>query len=164
MRNRLFPAAALSLSIIACSGQLSSTEIVNDDGLRNFTGARVQLTEEGGIAAFFTAHLVRHDDRYFSVVRRRICLPPNCGAPLDTAAGTLSPAATDSLFNIVLAQASSLETDYGVTPNGADMITYTLQITKGSTAKTIRADDGTMPPPMRRIVEAVHGIVSAARQ
>jgi hypothetical protein len=162
MRHRLFAAATLSLSIMACSGQ-TSTGILNDD-FKSFNGVELQLTEEGGLAAFATNHVVRHDDRYFSVVRRRICLPPNCGAPLDTAAGTLSPAATDSLFSIVLAQASSLEKDYGVTPNSADMITYTLRITQGVTTRTVRADDGTMPPPMRRIVAAVHGIVSAARQ
>lgn len=84
---------------------------------------------------------------------------------MDSASGQLSPSAADSLFTIIVAASPfSLSGDYGHTANSADMVTYTLTVTLPSGTKTIRADDGTMPPPMRRIVEGVHGVISAARQ
>jgi hypothetical protein len=43
------------------------------------------------------------------------------------------------------------------------MITYTLRVIFDSGTKTIRADDGTMPAAMRKMVDALHGIVAAGR-
>lgn len=133
------------------------------DNVAALNGARLELVEEGGIAAFSTTRTVRHDDRAFTFVRRHIC-SANCPAPLDSASGTLSGAASDSLFNIVWnAQPATLEDDYGATQGGADMITYTLRVIFDSGTKTIRADDGTMPAAMRKMVDALHGIVAAGR-
>ena len=132
--------------------------------MQAFNGARLELVEEGDIAALSTTRTVRHDDRAFSFVRRQICAA-NCPAPMDSASGTLSFAAADSLFNIVWnAQPGTLKDDYGPTPNSADMVTYTLRIVFANETKTIRADDGTMPAAMRQIVDAIHGIVTAARK
>jgi hypothetical protein len=83
---------------------------------------------------------------------------------MDSAGGTLPVTASDSLFNIVWnAQPGTLKDDYGPTPGGADMITYTLRIVLDNETKTVRADDGTMPVAMRRIIDAIHGIITAAR-
>jgi len=134
------------------------------DNATSMNGARLELVEEGGIAAFLTTQTVRHDDRAFTFVRRHIC-SANCPAPLDSASGSLSVAASDSLFNIVAnAQVGTLKDDYGATAGGADMITYTLRVVSDNQTKTIRADDGTMPSAMRKIVEGIHGIVAAARK
>ena len=77
----------------------------------------------------------------------------------------MSAAASDSLFSLIWAQSPmSLEGDYGTTPNSADMVTYTLRFTFDGTTRTVRADDGTMPPAMRRIVAAVQEIVDASRR
>jgi hypothetical protein len=54
--------------------------------------------------------------------------------------------------------------DYGTTPNAADMMSYTLRITVEGTTRIIRADDGSMPETMHRIVDAVRGIIDAARR
>jgi hypothetical protein len=43
------------------------------------------------------------------------------------------------------------------------MVTYTLRVVFANETKTVRADDGTMPPAMRQIVQAIHGIIAAAR-
>jgi hypothetical protein len=51
-----------------------------------------------------------------------------------------------------------------VTVGGADMVTYTVRMTFDGTTKTVRADDGTMPPPMRQIVDVIHATISAARK
>jgi hypothetical protein len=75
-------------------------------------------------------------------------------------------AASDALFNLVFAQLPfDLKNDYGTSRGAADMMEYTIRITIGGDAiKTIRADDGTMPEQLRRIVSAVQSTVSAARK
>lgn len=158
------PSLLAAAALIACaSGAPTSTTAARIDNVAALNGARLELVEEGGFAAFLTTSNVRHDDRAFTFVRRHIC-STNCGAPLDSASGSLSAAASDSLFNIVWnAQPGTLKDDYGTTQNGADMITYTLRLTFDNATKTIRADDGTMPVAMRKMVEAIHGIVAAAR-
>jgi hypothetical protein len=106
---------------------------------------------------------VDHDGRTYAYSQRHIC-SGKCGAPLDTAAGTLTAAAADSLFSLVWAESPySLRDDYGTTANAADMMTYTLSVTFDGSTKQHRADDGTMPDAMRRIVDATRGIVAAAR-
>ena len=85
---------------------------------------------------------------------------------LTPTSGTLSAAANDALFNTVFAQSPfDFKDDYGTSRGAADMMEYTIRITIGGDAiKTIRADDGTMPEPLRRIVSAVLETVSAARK
>jgi hypothetical protein len=149
----------LSSAIVACSSATSGGPTPD-----TLNGAKVDILAEGGFAALSVHHVVSHDDRGFVYSMRHLC-DKNCGAPSDTASGTLSAAASDSLFNIVVAaDPFSLKDDYGPTHGGADMFSYTVRVTTASRAKTIRFDDGTMPPEMRRILQAVQGIVSAARK
>jgi hypothetical protein len=152
-------------ALVGCaSGAPTSTAATRVDNVAALNGARLELLEEGGIAAFSTSYTARHDDRVFTFSRRHIC-SANCPAPLDSASGTLSVAASDSLFNVVVnAQPGTLKDDYGATPNSADMVTYTLRVVLDNGTKTVRADDGTMPSAMRKIVDAIHGVVAAARK
>jgi hypothetical protein len=162
MRNHL-AVLALSVAAVACtsSGNPGDPVLLGDFG--SFNQATVEVTAEGGLAALTVHHIVQHDDRSYLFTQRRICAQ-SCGAALDSASGTLTPAATDSLFNIVLAQSPFLLKDnYGTTQGGADMMTYTLTISAEGNVKTIRADDGTMPPQMRQIVQSVRETISAAR-
>ena len=163
MRNQIRSLIVLAF-VAACTHRdpTSSAAARNDDvGVLN--AAKIELVEEGGLAAVVTDRLVRHDDRFFLYTRRQIC-GQTCGAPLDSITGTLSPSATDSLFTVVWAQSPfSLKDDYGITIGGADMITYTLRMTFSGTTKTVRADDGTMPPTMRQIVGVLRGTIAAAR-
>lgn len=164
MRNQL-RSLILLFVVAGCTHHdpTSSVAIRNDD-FGVFNAAKMELVEEGGLAAVVTDRLVRHDDRFFLYTRRQIC-GQTCGAPLDSITGTLSPAATDSLFSVVWAQSPfNLKADYGITIGGADMVTYTLRMTFDGTTKTVRADDGTMPPPMRQIVGVIRATISAARQ
>lgn len=152
-------------SVAGCSRHdPTSAGPARSDNVGTLNGARLELVEEGGIAALATTYSVHHDDRAFTFVRRHIC-STNCPAPLDSASGTLSVTASDSLFTIVSnAQPGTLKDDYGPTPNGADMVTYTLRVVLGGETKNVRADDGTMPAPMRTMVDAIHGIVAAGRK
>jgi hypothetical protein len=160
MRHHL-AVLALSASIAACSSTNAVTTI-DDSGLYN--APIIELTAEGGIAALSVHHLVRQDDRSYVYTQRHIC-GQTCTPPLDSASGTLAVAATDSLFKVVLAQSPlSLKDDYGITQGAADMMTYTLKVTFSGNVKTIRADDGTMPQPMRQIVQTLHETISAARK
>jgi len=157
------PSLLVITAAIGCaSGTPTSTTATRIDNVAALNGARLELVEEGGIAAFSTTYVVRHDDRVFSFSRRHIC-STSCPAPLDTASGTLPQSASDSLFNVVVnAQPGTLKDDYGATPNSADMITYTLRVTLDNATKTIRADDGTMPAAMRKMVEVIHGIIPSS--
>lgn len=135
---------------------------IDDFGVLN--AAKIELVEEGGIAALLIDRVVRHDDRFFLYTQRHLC-GQTCPPPLDSITGTLSPAATDSLFSLVWAQQPfSLKDDYGTSRGAADMMEYTLRMTFDGTTKTVRADDGTMPPQMRSILDALRGTISAARK
>ncbi|HMA24356.1 MAG: protealysin inhibitor emfourin [Gemmatimonas sp.] len=135
---------------------------VDDFGALN--ASKIELVAEGGIAALLITDVVRHDDRFYLHTIRHLCTQ-TCAAPLDSATGTLSASAADSLFSLVWAQSPfSLKDDYGTMNVAADAMTYTLRMTFDGTTKTVRADDGTMPPQMRQIVDVLRGTISAARK
>lgn len=161
MRNPL-SLFVLAASVAACSSANLVTT-VDDRALFNLRSS-IDLTAEGGIAALAVHHAARNDDRAFVFTQRQIC-GEKCGAPLDSASGTLAAAASDSLFDVAVAQTPLLtKDDYGITQGGADMMTYTLTVTLGNSTRTIRADDGTMPEPMRAIVQSLRATISAARK
>lgn len=158
------PILLLSSFVAACSHAGTVNGPVAVDKVGSFDNASVQVTAEGGIAALSISHRVSHDDRVYVYSQRHLCAQ-NCPAPLDSASGTLTPAVADSLFNIVLAQSPfDLKDDYGITGQAADMMVYTVKVTANGMTKTIRADDGTMPPPMRQIVASVRDVIAAARK
>jgi hypothetical protein len=149
----------------ALAGCGASTGIVGGgNDFESFKGASIQVTAEGGIAALRLTQSVEHDTRKYVSIQRHICTD-DCQAPMDSVSGVLPANVTDSLFTIVLGERPfSLRDDYGTTNNAADMMVYTVRITADGNVKTIRADDGTMPQPLHRIVDAVRGTIAAARQ
>ena len=164
MQFRFPVLALLAAALCGCSSAAVVSESPRTDNLPTFNGATINVLAEGGFAALAVRHMVTHDDRKYLYTNRHLCAQP-CGAPLDSASGTLAPGAADSLFNIVLTQNPfALKDDYGTTRNGADMFSYTVQISAEGKSKTVRFDDGTMPDEMRAILEAVEGIVAAARR
>jgi hypothetical protein len=153
----------LTLAAGACA---SSSTLQPDTPLRDFgtfNGGRIQLVTTGGFAALTTSSVVTHDDRHFMYVLRQLC-NDTCAAAKDSASGAVSAAATDSLFNIALANIAGLKSDYGTSNVAADAAAYRLTVSNVTGTKTVTADDVTMPPPMRAIVEALHGTISAARK
>ncbi|HET7374506.1 MAG TPA: protealysin inhibitor emfourin [Gemmatimonadaceae bacterium] len=165
MNIRSITLAVASISLMACTHHDPTTALpsIRNRDLGTLNGAKLELSAEGGIAALQTKYTVDHDTRVYAYSLRHIC-SDKCGAPMDTASGTLSPAAADSLFNLVLAESPyGLRDDYGTTPNAADMMNYALRVTFDGSTKTIRADDGTMPDAMRRIADSIRGVVTAAR-
>ena len=165
MNIRSIGIAIAGLTLAACTHRdpTSATPGVRNADFGTLSGAKLELVAEGGIAALQLKYSVDHDTRAYAYSQRHLC-SDKCGAPLDSASGTLSPAAADSLFNIVWAESpSSLRDDYGTTLGAADMMTYTLGVTFEGNTKKVRADDGTMPEPMRRIVDATRGVITAAR-
>jgi hypothetical protein len=150
--------------LAGCAGQTTAADAPDLSGdFGTLNGASLDLTSTGGIAAFQSHQVVRHDDLSFLSTNGRIC-STKCDAPFDSTSGKLSAAAADSLFNIVWQQNPfSLKDDYGITRQAADMMTYTLKIVINGRSKTITADDGSMPPAMHTIVNSVRGIIAAAR-
>ncbi|HEY4132937.1 MAG TPA: hypothetical protein VGM50_20145 [Gemmatimonadaceae bacterium] len=127
------------------------------------SGAKVEIVAEGGIAALLVTHRVDHDTRAFAYTQGRLC-GASCPAPTDSASGMFSPSTTDSLFNVVVKDAGALSRDdYGITRNGADMMSYTIRITTAGRVRTIHADDGTLPDAARQIIATVRETISAAR-
>jgi hypothetical protein len=162
-RSHAFIALIAMTSAIAACASTSSTESTQPRlDQSSTTGAKIEILAEGGIAALSVNHVVRHDDRYFLFTQRHLCNTP-CPA-LDSASGALSAATADSLFKIVLPASLGLKDDYGVTRGGADMMSYTIRVTASGSTKTIKADDGTMPPELRQIVTAVRQAVDVARR
>ena len=128
------------------------------------SGASIDVQQDGGYAALSIRQTVRHDDRTFVYVSRRIC-GTTCAAPSDSARVALTPAATDSLFTEMLARDPfGLKDDYGRTQGGADMFDYTVRITANGATKTTHFDSGTMPEPMRQILGILQSTLSAARR
>lgn len=165
MNIRSIGIALASVALAACTHRDPTSAV---PGVRNadfgtLNAARIHLVVQGGIAALQLEYSVDHDTRAYAYSQRHICAD-KCGAPIDSASGTLTAAVADSLFNLVWAESPyRLRGDYGTTPNAADMMTYSVTVTFEGNTKKITADDGTMPDPMRRIVQATTGIVAAAR-
>jgi hypothetical protein len=158
------PIVLFAASVAACSHTGTVSGPIAVDNFGSLNEAVVDVSAEGGIAALSVSHHVVHDSRAYVYRQRHLCAQ-NCGAPLDSASGTLGAGVTDSLFNIVLAESPfDLKDDYGITAQAADMMFYTLTVKANGVTKTIRADDGTMPPPMRRIVASVRDVIAAARK
>src|SRR5512146_3212618 len=165
MNIRSIALAVASISLMACTHHDPATAIpgIRSQDFGTLNGANLELLAEGGIAASQTRYTVDHDTHAYSYSLRHIC-SDKCGAPMDSASGTLSPAAADSLSTLVWSESPyGLRDDYGTTPNAADMMNYTLSVTFDGSAKKIRADDGTMPDAMRKIADAVRGVVAVAR-
>src|SRR5689334_11577703 len=58
-------------ALVGCaSGAPTSTAATRVDNVAALNGARLELLEEGGIAAFSTSYTARHDDRVFTFSRR----------------------------------------------------------------------------------------------
>jgi len=159
MRTRLIFFSLFPAALAACSSA-GPDRITDPNGL---SGAKIQVVAEGGIAALAIKHIVSHDDRAFVYALGHLCAN-DCRPAVDSSSGTLTASATDSLFHIVLDQARLLsKDDYGTSRGAADMLEYTVRITTGGAVRIIVFDDGTAPEPMRRILQAVVGIVDAAR-
>jgi hypothetical protein len=161
--SALIFAATATLIAAGCSSNGASL----DPALRAaaYTTSEVELTADGGLGGFTTRSLVRGNGLSFLYTMHRICSVPSCQPAIDSAAGSVSAATADSLFAAVEREAPfDLNEDYGITVGAADMFTYTLRVKIGDRTKTIRADDGTMPAPMRRIAEALRASIAAARR
>jgi hypothetical protein len=164
MRDQLRSLIVLAFVAACARRDPTSSPAVRVDDFGVLNAAKIELVEEGGIAALMIDRVVRHDDRFFLYTQRHLC-GQTCAAPMDSVTGTLSPAMSDSLFTLVWAQQPfSLKDDYGTTHGAADMMEYTLRMTFDGTTKTVSADDGTMPPQMRQILDALRGTISAARK
>jgi hypothetical protein len=152
-----------SMTLTVACACASSPTVDNGSDFDSFNGARVEASAEGGFAALSISRKVDHDTRAFSFSQRRIC-GTACPAPMDSASGTLAPAVTDSIFNVILQDARTLSRDdYGLTKNAADMMTYTIRLTANGRVRTIRGDDGTLPGAARHIINTIQAAISSAR-
>jgi hypothetical protein len=165
MKTRFVRALLLTTSLAACASTTTTQGgSVATKPQASFSGATIDVIQEGGFAGLAIRRAVTHDDRAYVTSTRRICTA-NCSAPTDSASGVLTAGATDSLFTAIVAQDPfSLKDDYGVTKGGADMFTYTVRINANGKSKSVRFDDGSMPEPMQKILLALQTTLFAARR
>jgi hypothetical protein len=150
-------------AIVACSRSGSNV----DPALASsaVAASEIEIVADGGLGGFTTRSLVRGNGPAFLYTMHRICSMPRCQAALDSAAGGVTARAADSLFATVEREGPfDLKDEYGITVGAADMVTYTMRVRIGDRTKTVRADDGTMPAPMRRISEALRATIAGARR
>jgi hypothetical protein len=159
-RNRAL--IALTSTVAACASTTATESTQPRLDQISSSGAKIEISAVGGIAALAINHSIRHDDRGYVYTQRHIC-NDLCPAT-DSASGTISTVIVDSIFKAALPAALALKDDYGTTPNGADMMSYTLRVTANGTTKTIKADDGSMPPELRQVVTGVRVVIDAARK
>ena len=153
---------AVTSTVAACASNAATESIDPRLDQLSSSGAKIEISAVGGIAALSVNHSIRHDDRSYVYTQRHIC--NNLCPATDSASGTISTAIVDSVFNAALPAALALKDDYGITANAADMMTYTVRVTANGTTKTIKADDGSMPPALRQIVTGVRVTIDAARK
>ena len=166
MKTRFVRTLALISAVSACASTTTTTQAgsVATKSPAQFEGAKIDVVQEGGFAALAIRRAVTHDDRVYVTSTRQVC-KSTCAAPTDSASGTLTAGATDSLFAAIVAQDPfSLKDDYGATNGSADMFTYTVRITANGKSKSVRFDDGSMPEPMQKILLALHTTLFAARR
>jgi hypothetical protein len=165
MKTRLVRALMLITTLTGCAGTTTTQSgSVASKPQTNFSGAKIEVVQEGGFAALAIRRAVSHDDRVYVTSTRRMCAS-NCSAPTDSASGMLTAGATDSLFTAIIAQDPfSLKDNYGATQGGADMFSYTVRITANGKSKSVRFDDSSMPEPMQRILLALQTTLFAARR
>jgi hypothetical protein len=155
----------LAIAAAACSTSGATLDPESAAQHASYSTAEVELVGTGGLGGFMTRSFVRGSGPTFLYTMHRICSVPSCQAAIDSASGNLRRSASDSLFAAIdRATPFTLKDDYGITVGGADMVTYTLRVTIGDRTKTVRADDGTMPEPMRRIAEALRATIAAVRR
>jgi hypothetical protein len=163
MKTRFVSALMLGTTLTACASTATQGGSVASKPA-SFSGAKIEVVQEGGFAGLAIRRAVTHDDRIYVTSTRRLCTA-NCGAPTDSASGMLTVGATDSLFTAIVAQDPfSLKDNYGVTQRGADMFTYTVRVTANGKSKSVRFDDGSMPEPMQKILLALQTTLFAARR
>jgi hypothetical protein len=160
---------ALLLGVALATGALSCAHKDAVTGPPSFdrgavARSSIQLISSGGIAVLYTLQVVHGSGPDFLTVNRTGCSIEGCQVLLDSASGVLSLDSAQALFAAVSAESPfTLADDYGVTTNGADMKSYVLTVTLDGRTKSIRADDGTMPPPMRRITDILRAAIAAGR-
>jgi hypothetical protein len=164
--NRL-TAIVVTLGTGIVAGCSSTAPSLDPESARSasYSSAEVELVADGGLGGLTMRSLVRGTGPTFLQTTHRICSVPSCQPAIDSAAGGLRAGAADSLFSAIDREDPfSLKEDYGHTVGAADMFSYTMRVTIGARTKTIHADDGTMPEPMRRISAALRATISAARR
>jgi hypothetical protein len=158
--------ALVLVSSAACGRKTTESLGTTDPGFDLQPSTSVEVYETGGLLGAISDWVVQKETGAFTYSFRHACTSAACPPALDSAKGVLSRAAADALFEAIARDTAGLHTaDFGSSKSAADMINYVVRVRTNSDVVTdARGDDGTMPPQMHRIVEAVHAAISAARK
>lgn len=156
----LVPLSIFALMASACSTFIEADGEAPDPE----TPAALDYTASGGIAAFeYRTHLDSASGHFTYSVTGMCADPAGCGIH-DSASGTLPRATVDDLFaRAMFDEFRMLRSDYGTTPNSADMMSIVVTLHQNGRVRSIRADDGTMPTLLAHYVHDLQGAVMTAR-
>ena len=164
-----FAVAALVLAALtACRTPAAAS---SDDAVSASTGpvtvanapTGITIHATGGIAGMEIVRGVARDGPLFSTFTRRLCSGTRCTPATDSAAGALQPARAASVWSeIEAARTDTMRADYGI-GRGADQMFYEIRIALPSGERVLRADDFSMPPALRKIVERVDAAIREQR-
>src|SRR5215207_5013685 len=158
--------ACVLVLLAACTsappgGGTATTEVANTSAA---AGLRVVTEKEGGLGGLWIRRAVDGDALTYVATTHRICSVPQCQAAIDSASGKISAESARAIAEAANRAAFwQLRSDYGRTPNSADMFTHVVRVQAPGRAKTVTGDDGSLPEAARAVEEAVERAVSAAR-
>ena len=161
--------AGTALAIWATLGACAARPVVESPAPSTSAPAAewVIVRATGGIAALEIVRSVewtRDGAAKWTTFSRRLCAAGDECPAFDSASGLLPPAAAARVQDAVRdARVASLHPDYGIGP-GADRMSTELSVRLGGQTHRTVGDEGTWPPPVQRVVEAVSEVVMAARQ
>lgn len=146
-----------SLVLLAVTAGCGSTTAVETPQPDSFSIAGIDVRATGGIAVLDLHATIDSTTGAAVLTIRPLCAPTSeCQDLVPPAQRILDRATVDAFFaRTGTPEFSALHPDYGTTSNGADMRSYVITIRKGGVVRTLRGDDGSLPPLLAAFVSDV---------
>lgn len=147
----------LSLVLLAVPAGCGSTTALKTPQPDSLPVAGIDVRATGGIAALDLHATIDSTTGEAVLTTRPLCAPTSeCQDLVPPAQRILDRTTVDAFFaRMATPEFSALHPDYGTTPNGADMRSYVITIRKGGVVRTLRGDDGSLPPLLAAFVSDV---------
>lgn len=159
-RTVIMLAAAMATTVAGCGAGATAVE----GEMANVTEpAGIHIEGLGGIAALRQVFHVDSATGAAFYTMGPLCAPGTQCPANDSVNGVIERASVDAYFGFAATPPfRALRADYGTTPQGADMRGYVVTIIANKRARTIRGDDGSIPPLLSEFMTNVERAVLTA--
>lgn len=145
---------AAAAGVVACGR--SSTTAVEGETADLRAPASIRIEALGGIAGLRQVVTVDSATAAASYVLGPLCGTPGQCPASDSVEGVVPRTDVDTWFGLAAASRfRALRADYGRTVGGADMRDYIVTIFANDRVRTLRGDDGSLPPLLSEFVSRV---------